>query len=477
MQSSVQPPPQLEPHDNESSLSVSSSGSFSTENISEVLYRILSKLTIYQSLQEHSSLVITVRDDVSMMDACALFLPSLGRQDQQPRCATSLTMIEVLTGQLSKTEPQSPESKARTLFGIAKNLKRTPSFSLLPDLIEEEAKRSTKAGYRDTPIGDFLTVSDFLYFINYAFLGSKPRVTRDMTVRAWIDLKRQTGTETKQPDDAWKQFCIESTLITRASVSLSHGAKENTFYSGSAMNMSVSNLLNVSTGSREDMFAPRTGGSCLHAVSELLARPWQNAVPLSVSTEKGISAIFGYTSLPQMMAHVAMNCSEQSLEPFFHTAINFDDLNSVTCVTAQLNTCTVANAFELMTRGQEQLVIVNEDGEFDRMVLVDDLCEIMSHRIGGGDNSEQSPLYSLDSILVTDELDRIDSHCANNVSVLSQETDFPITLSILLQRLLLHSKSNCVLVLENEATKRPVKIVSVRDVWNHVLKKNTSNAI
>ena len=475
---SVQPPPQLEPHENAStsSLSLSSSGSVSTENISEVLFRILSKLTIYQSLQESSSLVITVRDDVSMMDACALFLPSL-RNDQEHQSAesrsVSLTMIEVLpSGSLnSNTEPQSPESKSRTLFGIAKSLMRNPSFSILPDLVEEEAKRTTKAGYRDTPIGDFLTVSDFVFFVNFAFLGSKPKVTRDITVRAWIDLKRALASENK-PDDGWANFCIQTTLITRASVSLSHGAKENTFYSGSAMNMSVSNLLNFTAGSREDMFAPRTGGSCLHAVSELLTRPWQNSVPLSVSTEKGISAIFGYTSLSQMMAHVAMNCSEQSLEPFFHTAINFDDLSSVSCITANATLCTVANAFELMTK-QDQLILVNDEGQFDRMVLMDDLCEILSHRVG----LELSSLFSLDSVLLTDELDSIDSHCGNNVSVLFKESDFPLTLSALLQRLLLHSRSNCVLVLENGDTKRPVKIVSVRDVWNHVLKKETPNVI
>jgi len=501
MSSVQQPPPQLEPHtaDNGtsagSSLSLSSSGgSFVSplphENIAEVLFQILSKLTIYQSLQENSSLVVTVRDDVGMMDACALFLPSSKRDGEFSSSSgtahdtssidlasrtVSLMTVEVLesSSYTARPEPQSPESRARTLFGIAKDLRGGtdndfPS-SLLPDLIEEEAKKTTRAAHQETPIGDFLTVRDFIFFIRFAFFDSS--VSQDTTVGAWIDLKRSAAL-TKKQDDLWSKFCTETTLVSRASVSLSHGAKENTFYSGSSMNMSVSNLLNVATGSRDtsnsDMFAPRTGGSCLHAVSELLARPWQNSVPLSVSTEKGISAIFGYTSLPQMMAHVAMNCSEQSLEPFFHTPIRFEDLTWEKCITANSATCTIAQAFELLAShdGCDKLVLLDDENAFDRLVLIDDLCDILAHRL------HETTLFSLDTLLLSEELDSIESHCGNNVSILSQESDFPITLSILLQRLLLHSKSNCVIVVARDS-RHPIAIVSVRDVWNHVMKRNT----
>ena len=44
-----------------------STSSSTTESISEMLLRILSKLTIYQSLPESTNLVLTVRDDVSMI--------------------------------------------------------------------------------------------------------------------------------------------------------------------------------------------------------------------------------------------------------------------------------------------------------------------------------------------------------------------------------------------------------------------------
>lgn len=509
--SSLQPPPQLEPHTGHngttgsagSSLSISSSGSSSyvspipQENIAEILFRILSKLTIYQSLPDTSNMVVSVREDVSMMDACTLFLPSTKRDlaatsaaeagsstDFNSTRSVALMMIEVVKDSINSrpvSEPQSPESKAKKLFNIAKSLRlsdfdtSSSSFSLLPDLIEEEAKKTTRPSHVDDA-GDYLTIVDFLFFITFAFLPrSTQHVAQDISVSVWIDLKRAQAM--KNGSDSWSRFCTETSLVSRASVSLSHGAKENTFYSGSTMNMSVSNLLNVATGSRDNLgeiiFAPRTGGSCLHAVSELLARPWQQSVPLSVSTEKGVTAIFGYTSLPQMMAHVAMNCSDPSLEPFFHTPINFEDLKSSLCVTtANSNTCTVADAFHLLVTEEEyyqhdKLILVdgeNDEQAFDRLVLVDDLCEILSHRI-------HDSAFSLDSILLSDELDAIESRCANNVSILSREGDFPISLANLLQRLLLHSRSNCVLVLERDS-QRPLATVSVRDVWNYVMTKN-----
>jgi hypothetical protein len=488
------PPPQLEPHVAEngssagSSLSLSSSGSYGSslphETIVEILFRILSKLTIYQSLQENSNMVVTVRDDLSMMDACSLFLPShesasgTATDNQSlptdPR-SVSLMMVEVLesSSYSTRSQPQSPESKARTLFNIAKELKKGDEFSLslLPELIEEEAKNTTRAAHRETPIGDFLTVRDCVYFIRFGLFGSV--VPRNITVGGWIDFKRSIVLTGKDSDEVWMKFCTETMFVSRASVSLSHGAKEDTFYSGSSMNMSVSNLLSFSgrsPDSLESMFAPRTGGSCLHAVSELLARPWQNSLPLSVSTEKGIHAIFGYTSLPQMMAHVAMNCSEQSLEPFFHSPIRFEELSCQKCVTARSSSCTIAEAFALFADNEDcdKLVLVDEEGAFDRMVLIDDLCEILSHRI------EETNLYSMDTIVLSDELDSIDSHCVNNVSILSKGNDFPITLAVLLQRLLLHSRSNCVLVLDKD-TRKPIGIVSVRDVWNNVMKRNTSS--
>ena len=113
------------------------------------------------------------------------------------------------------------------------------------------------------------------------------------------------------------------------------------------------------------------------------------------------------------------------------------------------------------------------------IVLVDDVLQVISSRIvepndvsGGGHGDDdlvggrEGGLPSLCSILLSDELSSIESHCSNNASVMSVG-DFPISFSAVLQKLLLNSRGNMIVVVGVDDS--PIGVITVRDVWDYVM--------
>jgi hypothetical protein len=410
-----------------------------TSEVTDLLLRILSKLTVYQSLPETPRLVLAVRDDVSMLDACCLLLPT-----------SSSAIIEVLdTG--SNTRAESPSSKSSKLLELAAN--RPDEDFLFARALEQESARVTSAVASDTeivdPVADFLSVHDVLFFLK-KIMDNEP--VQEMTVRDWILSKNQIA-----EDEEWSRFCETSTLVTRTSINLSQGIGHNQVISGSTMNLSSSNLLSPGETSRS--LGSKSGGSCLQAVNELLARPWQTYLPLTVSTEKGISAVFGYTTLKQLMAHVAMNCSDRKLESFFSAPVVYDSLrldaetNLNFCAFLDYDEATVQDAIEVMASSSLSLMVSGKVQVFHRLIIPSDICDILSQRLRSsiGENRLKD--------CFPEQLFLVEENCIH-------DSDFPIPLSTLLQKLLM-SKADAVVILSDDDV--PIGIVSCRDVWAYVM--------
>jgi CBS domain-containing protein len=377
-------------------------------------------------------------------------------------------------------------------------------LKLFANLLEEEAKGITLATAKDTPIGDYITPRDFIYFITRIIFSSTGEGDTSMSVGAWLDHKKYVASsaESISSTDEWIRFCQESTLITRAYVSLTQGKESSSLYSGSGMNWSVSNLIarsfpdfsssgegksTSSGGSRHTMSRPKAGGSSLHAVSELLGRPWQQSLPLTIDDAEGLSAIFGYTNLSQMMAHVAMNCCEKTLEPFFAIMVNLGDggderrtdnsiLNVRKCLAVQSESCTVADALILL-ESADFFALIDPKQQLINIILIDDVLDIITSRLVVEDRVEEDipvtadrgSVPSLSSIMLADQLASIDSHCFNNASVMSID-DFPISFSAILQKVLLNSRGNMIAVVGHEGGL--VGVITVRDIWEYVMNMN-----
>ena len=428
--------PKLLPEQSFSSVSLETSTS--SVAVSDVLLRILSKLTVYQSLPEVSgSAVLAVRGDMDLGEALALILP--GKVGDGPSFCHKV--IEVLAS-------AETEADHAPMLALSKSL--LVSNELLSKALQAEAFKPRKS----LSVGAFLSVPDLLYF----FL--RPPAA-PLTVSEWLSHKRAEAL--KQGDDNdWIEFCRESTLLIRSSLSMSPGMelRKNSILSSSTMNMSVSNMLKQST-SMGDLIAPgshsmywksqlrtaRMGGSSLVAVCDLLSRPWQNSLPLTVQTENGVDAIFAYTTLAQLMAHVSMNCSDKLLEPFFSMDVAWEEFSQV--ASENLANCPVllhgvatgltaldvlaSSPFAILTEGSLMRGTVTQDDILQ--LIAEEVC--MEEILGGGSSPE-----------------------------VCTTSDFPCSFSSILQKILQSRMSALVVVNDSNV---PVGIITVKDVWDYVM--------
>jgi len=441
-------PPELQPAGG--LRNVPSYSSNESPDLAELLLRILSRLTVYQSLPENPGLVLSVRDDVSMLDACCLLTPA----------QSSWSVIEVLDS-ISTSVPDSPSNRAGKLISLAQQRAEDPLFA---KALEKEATRVTSAFATDAenidPIGEFLSINDAFFFLIKS-LKKEPKID-EMTVRDWIALKRAPITDNDSSD--WIRFVETSALIRRAYLNLSQGVGHNQVISGSTMNLSSSNL--IATDMAFAQKDSKSGGSCLQAVNELLDRPWQNALPLTVSTEKGISAVFGYTTLKQLMAHVAMNCSDRRLEHFFSASVEYSALrkdaetNLEAASFLDYDEANLKDAIEVLAANPISLLVSGKYQTFHIFVTPADVCDVLGQRLDLVSRAEPvKPLTAHKlSELQSTELDR-------EASIL-RESDFPMVLSVLLQKLLM-SKADAIAVLSDDDV--PVGVVTCRDVWAYVM--------
>lgn len=444
-------PPTLLPHESTGSM-VSASGESSVA-VSDILLRILSKLTVYQALPELAgSPVVAVSDSLLMVDAIALFLPVAGG----PGPLLSSRVLEV----------HAPARVHDDQIFIQKSKQTMHEDPVRSRAFQAQLNRP------ESIVADFLSVADVLFFL--AQFGDK---SASMTVAEWIDAKVAAATSSTvsstQNKTEWVQFCEESTLLVRGSLSLSPNAVNGVPLSSSSMNMSVSSLLKAST-SMGDLIAPgshlgywrtqlrtlRTGGSSLMAVCALLSRPWQSSLPLTVTTEKGIDAIFAYISLAQLMAHVAMNCSDKLLEPFFSVDIEYNEFANAAaerlceCSILHHATASVADAISVLTTSPYALLSSRTSGALRAPVVQDDLLHLLAQRI----NMTDPPL--LESVRIADHISAGESGLG-----VMRLADFPCAFSTLLQNVL-QTQTSAIVVVDSDA---PIGIITVRDVWTFVM--------
>ena len=463
--------PELEPSDKKSTSEERNIGKEMA--VSEMLLNILSRLTVYQSLPETGSLVLAVRDDVAMVDVCCLFLPS-----QSGSNITYHQTVEVLATPLFGGQSlESPDSKSRRLLEFSRGF--SSSDMLFSKALVKESTRVTSAIATDTsdldPVGDFLSISDFFFFIEVLMTSSSQTINVDSetTVAAWLAIKRAAAASSLIGSSPWKDFCEKSILLKRAFLNISQGIQTNQVVTGSSMNMSSSNLLMLdAVGGPIPPRIPKSGGCTLLAVSELIDRPWQLTLPLTVSTEKGISAIFAYTSLQQLIAHAAMNCADPILEPFFSAPIEFSRVehlildNPVATDSIILkDSALVVDAVRVLSRSPVAILTTGSDKKFKSIVRPETLVELISTRM---DDQKLLPCLTPFRdlpLLYQDQDDESDSSC------LIYESDFPLNLSILLQRLLL--AKGCILVALS-ADDVPLGTLTVRDLWSLVMSGTSS---
>lgn len=440
MTSIPETPPELQPAGGEGS-DLQGTDIF---DVSNLLLQILSKLTVYQSLPDSPGLVLSVRDDVPMLDACCMFLP-----------CQSTTVVEVLA-----PVPQggdSPTSRGSRL--LKKASERADDFPFVKAL-EAEAARVTSAFASDSgsvdPVGDFLSVDDVLYFLRGIVRNSDSKLP-GLTVRQWIAYKSSVTTG---EDSEWLRFCETSTLVQRSYLNLSQGVQPNQVMTGSTMNLSSSNLISAGT---PRIRKSRTGGSCISAVNMLLNRPWQTSLPLTVSTEKSLTAIFGYTTMRQLMAHVSMNCSDRLLEPFFTNQVNFDSLslqaekNLVACPLLDFDQASLGDAIEVLPSNPLVLLVSGVYQNLQGILRVEDVMEQLGKR-----TETNEELTALGSVRIKDIIVQTE----NNEESKIYESNFPISLSNLLQKLLM-SPADALVVLSQDDV--PVGVITSRDVWSYVM--------
>jgi hypothetical protein len=423
-----------------------------TTDVLDLLLRILSRLTVYQSLPDNPGLILSVRADVSMLDACCLFMPN--------QCST--TVIEVLEEPVNGTA-ESPTSRANKLLELAAGRSDDVNFS---KALEAEATRVTSAFAADAenvdPIGEFLSIHDAFFFLKKVIVEEDTKVV-EMTVRDWIELKQAITYD--GGDAEWIRFCETSVLVRRASLNLAQGVGHNQVISGSSMNLSQSNLMSSENGSF-NMKQSKSGGSCLAAVNELLARPWQASLPLTVCTEKGLTAVFGYTTLKQLMAHVAMNCSDRRLEPFFSTIIEFDALlgdakaNLDACSFLDYDTASIRDAIEVLASYPLSILVSGRYQTFHRFITPVDVCQVLGERIDSVTKS--MPLASISACRLKD----LDHKHVESETYSIREEYFPMSLSSLLQKLLMSKADALVILSEDDA---PAGIITCKDVWAYVM--------
>lgn len=431
----------------------------------DLLLRILAKLTVYQSLPDSSNLVLTVREDVPMVDACCLFLPN-----ENSDSFSTYMCVEVLGSEDGEVSPER-------LGEIAGEIR--DHDPLLSAAIEQ--------GSSETSLNQYLTVADVFFFITHIPSGAT-------TVGDWLELKRAVAVEKTSSDLAWVRFCRESCLVGRASVSLCPGLSGSLgLCSGSAMNLSLlkssgssGNFSDLSTNSTSPRsvadpaqfgFA-RSGGSTLAAVTALLDRPWQHSLPLTVSSEKGVTGIFGYVNLAQLMASVAMNCCDKMLEPFFSVQVSLAEKFGLVCQrnldhvpVLHRSDASVWDAVEVLRACPIALLLSHTDETFTGVVTQHDLIQILANRMDVlADYSDGSSegMLDLHSARLSDELGRIDPAANTAVAVLA-EGDFPCSFATLLQKILLHPSGFAIVVGRDHT---PAALISVRDVWNHAMARH-----
>ena len=423
-------------------------------DVSNLLLQILSRLTVYQSLPDVPGLVLTVRDDVLMLDACCLFLP----------CQSS-TVVEILpTSTLqSPSAGDSPTSKANRLLAIASSKADDYMFA---KALENEASRVTSAFAADSesvdPVGDFLSVDDVIFYLRKILRKDDPTIP-DLTVREWIAGKRSAVFRLGTPDDvAWVKFCEASTLVQRGSLNMSQGVQPNQVITGSSMNLSSSNLMNTEGSSFKKS---RSGGSCLAAVNSLLERPWQSSLPLTVVTEKCLTAVFGYTTMKQLMVHVAMNCSDRLLEPFFTSPVEFESLrvtaekNLESCPFLDFDVANLHDAIEVLPTSLLAILVAGRYQTYQGVLLAEEVLDQLKKRI---ESSEE--LTSLKSVRVRSIMPA--TMPSNEKAAVLHESDFPLPLSSLLQTLLM-SYADAIIVLSQDEV--PMGVVTSRDIWGYVM--------
>ncbi len=411
-------------------------------SVQDLLVTILSKLSVYQSLQEFSGPVITVTSDLSMPDALCMFLPT------PTGGSTSQTIVEVLPS-YSLVPPATPDCRSATLLAVAQRVE--PIHPTLGRVLAEEAR-----SIQDPDSRDFLTVRDLLYYVTKILQGVHKRT--NLTVNQWLDFKRSVAlSERADGDRAWWLFCIQTVLIRRLSTNLSQGMSLGS--SGSSMNLSVSNLLSAETLTKKKS---RPGGSCLLAVDLLLQRPWQDSLPLHTFSEQQISATFSYTTLAQLMAHVCLNCVDWRLEPFFSRVVHLDEFLSVAesrlSSTPRLTEdATVMEVIDALT-GSDLVILTDPTGNGRGYVTAENVLSIISQRVEliAASSGEDSGLVDLCEMRVLN-LEKI------------EVVKFPLEFGDFIGRILVNR--NPFVFISGQGVTEPLGIVTVRDVWNHVMKK------
>lgn len=424
----------------------------SLDRATDLLLRILAKLTVYQSLPESSSVVLSVRDDVPMADACCLLLPS-----DRARGCSSFASLEVLR---TSVAPSLPDDHSETLLSIAGEI--SDHDPLLSAALSQEA--------RDFGMGRSSGGSAYLTIADVFFFASLDQIEKCISVAEWLDWRFRVSVGTiPHGDPSVVRFCREMALVSRATMSLSPGMRSGGLCSGSSMNLSIANLIKdgVSAGTTA------AGGSTLTAVTALLDRPWQLTLPLTVSSEKGVTCVFSYVNLNQLMASVAMNCSEKSLEPFFATQVTLDsgafgfmcERNLTNVPVLHRTHASLFDAIEVLRASPLALLLT--DGTFAGVVTQDDLARVLANRmdvLAEYSDGANEPMLDLHSSRLLDELAKLPP--VTSVAVMKRETDFPCSFGVLLQRILLHS-SGFALVLANN--NKPAALITVRDVWTHAM--------
>jgi hypothetical protein len=184
-------------------------------------------------------------------------------------------------------------------------------------------------------------------------------------------------------------------------------------------------------------------------------------LPLTVSTEKGITAVFAYTSLSQLMAHAAMNCSDKLLEPFFGMPIELEDLqnsaerNLKSITVLDIARSHMADAVEALTTSA--LAVLVDSGRFVGFLRAEDVLEQVSARM-----DTKEGLVHLSHVPVKD----VWSSKAECEADAVYASDFPMVFASLLQRVLLARTASLAVLADNKA---PIGLVTVRNIWEYVM--------
>jgi hypothetical protein len=163
------------------------------------------------------------------------------------------------------------------------------------------------------------------------------------------------------------------------------------------------------------------------------------------------------------MAHVSMNCSDRLLEPFFTNQVNFDSLslqaekNLVACPLLDFDQASLGDAIEVLPSNPLVLLVSGVYQNLQGILRVEDVMEQLGKR-----TETNEELTALGSVRIKDIIVQTE----NNEESKIYESNFPNSLSNLLQKLLM-SPADALVVLSQDDV--PVGVITSRDVWSYVM--------